>query len=189
MDTAVTHDDELNTALADAELTYPEVGATRESSMPAGGYGHVRRDVAIGHGHVTFQRAVDGLFSWNMHRAAGLSVRSNTANAAPGGVVVLQAGFRRWGLMIPCRVIYTVDQPDRRGFAYGTLPGHPEQGEEAFLVTIADNEQVRFTIRAFSRPASRLARYGGPLTRMVQQHVTDRYVRALRRIAQDQSDL
>ena len=26
----------------------------------------------------------------------------------------------------PCRVVYVVDEPDRRGFAYGTLPGHPE---------------------------------------------------------------
>ena len=34
----------------------------------------------------------------------------------------------------PCRVVYVVDEPDRRGFAYGTLPGHAESGEERFVV-------------------------------------------------------
>jgi uncharacterized protein (UPF0548 family) len=34
----------------------------------------------------------------------------------------------------PCRVIYVVDQADQFGFAYGTLPGHPETGEVAFMV-------------------------------------------------------
>ena len=29
-------------------------------------------------------------------------------------------------LRAPCRVVYVIDEPDVRGFAYGTLPGHPE---------------------------------------------------------------
>lgn len=32
------------------------------------------------------------------------------------------------------RVVAVVDEPDRWGFAYGTLPGHIEVGEEAFVV-------------------------------------------------------
>ena len=68
----------------------------------------------------------------------------------------------------PCPVVYVIDEEDRRGFAYGTLPGHPESGEEAFIVQIADDEEVTATIKAFSRPASLLARIGGPVTRRVQ---------------------
>lgn len=37
-------------------------------------------------------------------------------------------------LRAPCRVVYTVTESRRRGFAYGTLPGHPECGEEAFVI-------------------------------------------------------
>jgi uncharacterized protein (UPF0548 family) len=81
-------------------------------------------------------------------------------------------------------VVYTITEADRRGFAYGTLPGHPERGEEAFLVTITDGTDVHFRIRAFSRPATLPARLGGPLTRLAQQYATDRYVKAARRIAQ-----
>jgi uncharacterized protein (UPF0548 family) len=36
-----------------------------------------------------------------------------------------------------CRVIYTITAPRRKGFAYGTLPGHPECGEEAFTISSA----------------------------------------------------
>lgn len=172
--------------LAGASLTYPQVGATHDERLP-GGYGHVVRDVLVGAGSAVFRRTADGLLGWQVHRAAGLAVTSTADRAAPGTVALLRAGPAIAGLWIPCRVVYTVDDTDRRGFAYGTLPGHPEQGEEAFLVTITDGTDVHFRIRAFSRPATLPARLGGRLTRLVQQYATDRYVTAARRIAQQDS--
>jgi uncharacterized protein (UPF0548 family) len=169
-------------ALAAAELTYPEVGASRDDPLPPG-YGHVYRDVTLGHGRAVFERAVDGLFGWHMHREAGLVVTSTDKRAAPGAVVVLRAGRGPVQLMIPCRVVYTLNEASCRGFAYGTLPGHPEQGEEAFMIVMTDTGDVRVRIRAFSRPASLIARAGGPFTRMIQQYATDRYVRAIRRLS------
>lgn len=166
-----------------ADLTYPERGATRHESLPPN-YGHVHRDVSVGTGPAAFARAVDGLLGWHMHRGAGLAVTASAPVAAPGVLAVLRLGRGPVGFTIPCRVVYRVDEPDRRGFAYGTLPGHPERGEEAFVVTLRPGGDVRLVIRAFSRHASLPARAGGPLTRMVQGYVTDRYARALRRIAQ-----
>jgi uncharacterized protein (UPF0548 family) len=168
--------------LAAAELTYPQAGATRDARLPAG-YGHVHRDVIIGAGRPAFARAVDGLLGWDMHRVAGFAVIGGDVRAAPGVVVVLRAGRGPLRLTIPCRVVYTVDDADRRGFAYGTLPGHPERGEEAFLLTLAPTGEVRFQVRAFSSPASLAARLGGPLTRAIQRYATDRYVTAMRHIA------
>jgi uncharacterized protein (UPF0548 family) len=80
-------------------------------------------------------------------------------------------------------VVYVVDEPDRQGFAYGTLPGHPETGEEAFVIHTHVDGGVYLDLQAFSRPATLLARAGDPLTRLMQQLVTDRYVRALRRLS------
>ena len=165
-----------------ALLTYAEHGATRESHLPAG-YGHVHRDVSIGTGRATFERAVDGLLGWHMHRGAGMAVSASTPAAAPGVRVVMRLGRGPFGMTIPCRVVYRLDGTDRRGFAYGTLPGHPEQGEEAVVVRVRPDGDVRLMIRAFSRPATWAARAGGPLTRVVQTLVTDRYVRSLRRLA------
>jgi uncharacterized protein (UPF0548 family) len=165
--------------LAAADLTYQEVGATRNDCLPTS-YGHVHRDVSVGSGRSAFEQAVEGLFGWRMHREAGLAVTSTAERAATGVIVILRAGWGPLHLTIPCRVVYTVEANDRRGFAYGTLPGHPEQGEEAFMIKIADAGDVRMRIRAFSRPASLLARSGGPLARLVQEYVTDRYVNAIR---------
>ena len=58
-----------------------------------------------------------------------------------------------------------------------TLPGHPESGEEAFLV-VRVGDGCEFRITAFSRPATLLARASGPLGRAVQRLVTDRYLAA-----------
>jgi uncharacterized protein (UPF0548 family) len=167
---------------AAAEPTYREVGATRDERLPPG-YGHVHRDVSIGRGRPAFAAAAAGLFGWQMHRRAGFGVSTTTPTPAAGVTVLLRAGWGPFHLTAPCRVIYTVEEDDRRGFGYGTLPGHPEQGEESFVVEISGAGDVRFRIRAFSRPASLLARAGGPFTRLVQRQATNRYLKAMRDLA------
>ena len=92
-----------------------------------------------------------------------------------GSVVVVKIGLFK----APCRVVYVVDEPHVRGFAYGTLPGHPESGEEAFFVTRDAHDQVWLRVRAFSRPGTLWSRLGSPAVRLVQARVTDRYLRAL----------
>ena len=72
---------------------------------------------------------------------------------------------------------------DERGFAYGTLPGHPESGEEAFLVRLEPGGDVVFTLRVFARLASPLARLGGPVSTVVQRLATERYLTVVRRAA------
>jgi uncharacterized protein (UPF0548 family) len=82
---------------------------------------------------------------------------------------------------VPVRVVYVVDEPLRKGFGYGTLPGHPERGEEAFIVEYRDDDSVWLTIRAFSRPASWVFWAGYPVVRLMQEIYTGRYERALAR--------
>jgi uncharacterized protein (UPF0548 family) len=84
-------------------------------------------------------------------------------------------------IRIPCRVAYVINEPKVRGFAYGTLPGHPESGEERFVLEQDSDGTITIAITAFSHPASRLATLGGPFTRRVQQLMTTRYLRALDR--------
>lgn len=163
--------------LCSAHLNYPEVGLTR-GNLP-GGYLHVRRSVVLGAGQVRFTEVAEALLGWQMHRGAGVSVRASSEPLVEGTVAVLRLGRGALGVNAPVRVVYRVDEERRKGFAYGTLPGHPESGEEAFVVELREDEQVTLTISAFSRPASRLARLGGPLTRIIQRWVTDRYLRAL----------
>ena len=63
--------------------------------------------------------------------------------------------WRRAGpfvLVIPCRIVYVVDQERCFGFAYGTLPGHPESGEERFVVEETEGGEALLRMTAFSRP-------------------------------------
>jgi uncharacterized protein (UPF0548 family) len=169
--------------LADAPLTYAEVGATREGPLPDG-YDHVDRREVVGSGRGAFDRAAAAVFRWSAQRGAGLRVQAGGPASTPGTVVLMTAGLRRFGLDVPCRVVWVVDEPDRRGFGYGTLPGHPESGEESFVVSLRPDGDVVYGLRAFSRPATRLARLGGPVSTRVQSLALDRYVTTIRKAAQ-----
>lgn len=123
--------------------------------------------------------------------AAGLPVQaavvgeSAEAVYAANGTPLLQPGdtarlrMALWPFPIPARVVYVIDEPARRGFAYGTLPGHPERGEEAFVVERQPDGSVWLVIRAFSRPSNALMWIAYPVARLLQAFYTARYERAL----------
>jgi uncharacterized protein (UPF0548 family) len=170
-------DEALAARLRAAQLTYSEVGRT--ANVPPAGYRHQRRTVTIGSGADTFAGAANALLSWQVQLRAGLRVCASAPRAEPGVVLILGLGAGPVRLSAPCRVVYAVHDPDRCGFAYGTLPGHPERGEEAFIVDRRDDGTVRFTITAFSQPATRLAKASGPVGRAIQRQITTRYLGAL----------
>lgn len=162
------------TDLAGRALTYPEVGATA-AELPAG-YHHLRKTSVIGRGRDRFEQAAAAGMRWGMLRGAGLRVEATAVEAAVGAEVLVHLG----PVVAPCRVVYVVDEPDRRGFAYGTLPGHAVSGEELFLVSYEpDSGRVSAEVTAFSRHATWWSRLGAPVTSVVQRVVTDRYLRAL----------
>ncbi len=167
---------------AGAPFTYPEVGGTREAELPPG-YEHVEREHVIGSGRTSFERAGAAVFRWAGQRGAGLRIQASGPASTPGTVVLRTAGLRRAGLDIPCRVVWVVDEPDRRGFGYGTLPGHPETGEESFVVSLRPDGEVVYELRAFSRLATPFPRLAAPVGHRVQTLALDRYVAAMRRAA------
>jgi uncharacterized protein (UPF0548 family) len=161
-------------ALRNAPFSYADVGATA-AELPAGYRAVHRRGVLE---RRDFDAAVEDVTRWRVHERAGLWVAASGPATDTDTVVDMRFGVGPLAVRIPCRVAYVVAEPDRAGFAYGTLPGHPESGEESFVLTRLGDGRITFTITAFSRPATRLARLGGPMTRVVQDRVTDRYLRA-----------
>ena len=160
--------------LAGLSLTYPEVGATA-ATMPAG-YSHVRMSRRIGTGRARFEAAAGAVLRFGMLRGAGLRVSASTEVAQVGSDVLGRLG----PFVAPCRVVYVIDEPDRRGFAYGSLPGHAVVGEEMFGVRYdpADGG-VYSEVAAFSRPTTWWSRMGAPALTVVQRLISRRYLSAV----------
>ncbi|GAA1336955.1 DUF1990 family protein [Arthrobacter roseus] len=169
-------------------FTYGERGLTQGSSWPDG-YRRLHRRLAVGEGWDAYRKLADGILTWGLQRGAGLKVDAETERAAVGTRVVSRIGVGPLHLDAPCRVVW-VEEPDgegspqRAGFAYGTLAGHPEQGEEAFIAELTADGLVYVEIRAYSRHANWFYRAGAPVAVLSQWLITRRYLAAARRIVQ-----
>ncbi|MGW8376830.1 DUF1990 domain-containing protein [Streptomyces sp. ODS28] len=171
-----------------AGFTYRDIGATREGRTPAG-FGALAVRTRLGTGDAVFAAAERALMEWRMHRAMGVRIDASAERAAPGVRVTVGLGVGPLRVHGPCEVVWTVSGEDRAGWAYGTLPGHPECGEEAFLLTRERRRGARgpgtvwLTVSAFSRPAVWWARAAGPLVPVFQRAYAHRCGTVLRRLA------
>ena len=169
--------DALAVAQQGEPLTYAEVGATA-GPLPDG-YRHGRHRVELGRGQAVFDRAADGLGRWEEHRRAGVEVRPAGVPPAVGLVVALAVHVGPVHVTAACRVVGVTDAPGRFGFAYGTLPHHVVEGEEAFAVTRDEQDVVRFEVVSFTRPRGRGMSLVAPLLHPLDERVVRRYLRAM----------
>lgn len=168
------HPESLRRFLGEQTLlpfSYAEVGASRQTLPP--GFDVDRTRIELGHGAKVFELARSALEKWTQFQLGWVEAWSPQTPIQPGEVVaVLGYALGLWWLNA-CRIIYVIDEagPIRRfGFAYGTLPGHVERGEERFLIEWeTSTDSVTFDILAFSRPSHLLTRVGYPLVRLKQK--------------------
>jgi uncharacterized protein (UPF0548 family) len=170
----------LAAELSRAPYSYSEVGQTRAEVLPSG-YRYIRRQVTLSGGRERFESLAEALMTWRLHAAAGLELQVSTGRAEADAVLVATLRLGPVPIRTRCRVVYVIAEPERIGFAYGTLPGHPERGEERFVVR-RDGDRVSFELTAFAVNASPVARLGGPVSRAVQRRVNSRYLAAAQRL-------
>lgn len=173
--------EDLRTTLEAARarpLSYGPAGLTGHMDAPSG-FRREQWSTTLGYGDDVFARARDTLQHWGVQRGSNLVVLAD-GPVALGVVVVMSAPLPIGFMDAACRVVSVVDERDRYGFAYGTVPPHPEQGEESFLVRRRPSGEVDFDIVAVSRPRHPLARMCPPITRRLQLAAVHRYVEAMR---------
>lgn len=160
------------------EVNYPDVGATLSESTPKG-YHVLHQQLCVRIGRKTFVRASEGLITWQAHMGRGMSIYPLNVPLQEGETILILLGTAAVVLVAPCRIIRIVDLPQRFAFAYGTLPHHPEIGEEMFEVRIGNDGQVNFSIHAFSRAGHPSVKSLGPLARKVQARASKKYLTTL----------
>jgi len=149
-------------------FSYPHVGATRDSARPDGYVVDHNRQF-LGHGRETFERAKQAVRKWKMFAVPGLKLIRDDTPIEAGRDVALLARHLGFYSVSSCRIVYVIDEPDRFGFAYGTLSQHAESGEERFTVEYdRETDEVWYDIYAFSRPGHWLVRLGYPYARYLQ---------------------
>lgn len=161
-------------------FSYGPVGMTRDEDAPSGWTEDAYRTV-LGPGRDAFDRGKSLVRRWTMFAMPWIELHSPDAPIAVGttvGVLARSAGL--WTLNA-ARIAYVVDEKDRYGFAYGTLPGHVEAGEELFLVEHTPEDLVAYSIRALSRPRAPLARLAKPWVRREQRRFGAESLVAMRR--------
>jgi uncharacterized protein (UPF0548 family) len=173
-------------AQAELSFTYPGIGATREGPPFPGGYAIDHTRVELGRGAEVFQRARASLARWEQFRLGWVEPFPGDTPLVKGQIVavLVRAGGLWW--TSSARIVYTIDEVResvaRYGFAYGTLPGHAERGEERFVIDWdRRTDRVWFDILAFSRPRHWLARLGRWRVRAMQKRFAREAPAAMRR--------
>ena len=149
-------------------FTYNEVGATNKI-LPMAGYNIDHNRIQIGTGEATFNCGVEALKNWRHFELGWVTIAPRGVAVEKGATVAIKArAFGTWSLSAS-RIVYTMDDSRRFGFAYGTLPDHVELGEERFLIEWRPDDTVWYDILAFSRPRHPLVRLNKPLARRLQK--------------------
>jgi uncharacterized protein (UPF0548 family) len=159
---------------AGEDLTYDHVGSTL-----ADGTQGKRSSRTLGQGDADFDEAVARLRAWGAHRGIGAVVHPAGAPLEEGLDVVVEMRRGPVAVVVPCRVVQVVDEPGRLGFAYGTLPGHVEKGEESFLVEKGDDGTVTGTVTVDAALGTLAAKLAAPMVFVIQRWATKRYLSAL----------
>lgn len=174
-------------SLGRRRLSYGAVGATRPGAVewtdaPVG-FRRLETTRRVRGGEHGWPAVTDALLRWAVKTRSGFAVDGSRDPAR-----VAHVGERHWvsaafgpvTVTEPVEVVDVIDSPDRVGFAYGTLEGHPVSGEEAFIVHRDAAGEVRLTLRSLTRAAPGGPwRYGFPALLVAQRVYRRRYGRAL----------
>src|SRR5229473_397542 len=125
--------------------------------------------VTIGRGRTDFDRARAALMAWKQFDIGWVETFPLHAPLEVGTVVAVLIQHLGFWSLNGCRVLYNVSGDGCFGFAYGTVTNHAESGEELFDVFLdPESDEVRYRIRATSKPQAALARIAQPIVRALQ---------------------
>ncbi|MGD7731587.1 DUF1990 family protein [Propionibacteriaceae bacterium G57] len=167
-------------------FNYAAVGITQDHKAADDGRtgGRVSEEsVQVGSGPARWLHAWQQTMSWGIQRSAGYSIlpvgEDATNQVRPGLTVRMRRRFGPLVMSMPVRVVHVIDEPDRKGFAFGTLSGHPVSGEVAFVVEHRPDDTVHFVLRTFSGPGKGPWALAYPVVLLLRGGLRDSYLESL----------
>lgn len=153
-------------------FTYHGLGGTVTGDYPAGYHEH-SSELTV---EADWNAAREAIRQWAGHRSVGGVLDPPVPPLREGATMAF--GVRVFGIWATgtCRIVDVIDSDAEFGFSYGTLPHHPEEGEELFAVENNRDGTVTFRVAAFSKPAGLVTRLIGPFGRFIQRSMTGRYL-------------
>ena len=149
-------------------FSYAQIGLSMNGSPAGFNVDHNR--IVIGSGESDFARAKTAVHNWKMFNFPWAKLWWPDTPIEPGRTVAILVKHVGFYSLNACRIVYTIDEPDRFGFAYGTLPDHAETGEERFSVEFdRSTSDITYDLFAFSKPNQTLAKLGYPMSRFLQK--------------------
>lgn len=150
------------------DFSYPEIGLTEEERLVKG-YDNDHNRVLLGEGSAVFDAACEAIRTWKMFPGGWARIAPESTPIRQGETLAMIV--RLFGLhwLNACRIVYTIEEERRFGFAYGTLPAHIECGEERFSVEWLADDTVWYDLKAFSHPRLWLVKMGYPVARRLQR--------------------
>lgn len=121
--------------------------------------------------HGDIHAAAQALLSGEVHRLAGVAMTRS------GTHVTVHIG----PIHAPCEIIHWEETDTRAKMTYRALPGHPEAGEESFLIERCEGKIIAHVF-SLSEGAAWYTR--NPIARWAQRVMAKRYARALVHCAQ-----
>ncbi|MGH3654282.1 DUF1990 family protein [Glutamicibacter sp.] len=138
-----------------------------------------QRRVLLGEGAALWNDASAALLRWEVKTRSGFRLKPQLPVAA-GQQPSITIGVGPLRIHEPVEVVDVIAENDWVGFSYRTLPGHPVQGMEAFILE-REEEQVFLLIRSVTEPSDAPAwRRAFSLLLLAQWVTRQRYLRALK---------
>ncbi len=158
-----------STAELDALIADQKAENTTYNRNNLKGFDHDDNRIYLGAGDDVWQAAKCAMSNWAMFPDGWAKIYYQNPVFTEGAIVVLCAHvFGIWWLNAS-RILYVLDDDQSFGFAYGTLPNHVETGEELFKIFRTEQNEVYFSLTAFSRPRFWAVHWTYPLSRIFQK--------------------
>jgi uncharacterized protein (UPF0548 family) len=153
------------------------------------GFAHDKTRSRLGSGERTFASAKRAFEKWVQFDLGWVRVANPSATMTVGEIIAVETeSLGLWALNLS-RIVESIDSENLFGFIYSTTALHIEEGEERFLLRFDDaTGDTWYELEAVSRPRSKLARIGYPITRAFQhKFARDSHLRMANEVGKTQA--